>query len=105
VLIVVALHVVPGVRTEELDRISHDHIVQVQRVSPANIGYQGYPKIVLTSVNQVVCHGNPSPNKVLKKGDIVNIDVAVIHDGCRRHQPHVFVGTPEVKIGSAPTAR
>ncbi|GHC81998.1 methionine aminopeptidase [Pseudorhodoferax aquiterrae] len=95
VLSVVAPHVVPGVSTEELDRICHAHIVQVQRATPANIGYQGYPKTVLTSVNHVVCHGIPSPDKILRKGDIVNIDVAVVHDGWFGDTSRMFcVGRP-----------
>ncbi|WP_374586715.1 M24 family metallopeptidase, partial [Ideonella dechloratans] len=81
VLSIIEPHVVPGVSTEALDRICHDHIVNVQGAIPANLGYQGYPKTILTSVNQVVCHGIPSPDKILKKGDIVNIDVAVLKDG------------------------
>lgn len=95
VLSVVAPHVLPGVSTEALDRIAHAHIVQVQRTTPANIGYQGYPKTVLTSVNQVVCHGIPSSDKILKKGDIVNIDVAVVHDGWFGDTSRMFcVGSP-----------
>jgi methionyl aminopeptidase len=95
VLAMVAPHVVPGVSTEELDRICHDHIVNVQRAIPANVGYQGYPKTILTSVNQVVCHGIPSPGKILKKGDIVNIDVAVIQDGWFGDTSRMYVvGTP-----------
>lgn len=62
---------VPGVSTDALDRLCHEHIVKVQGTVPANLGYHGYPKTVLTSVNQVVCHGIPSPDKILKKGDIV----------------------------------
>src|SRR5690606_18709114 len=81
VLQVVAPFVKPGVTTEELDRICHDHIVNVQGAIPANIGYRGYPKTVCTSVNNVICHGIPSEAKVLKDGDIVNIDVTVIKDG------------------------
>jgi methionyl aminopeptidase len=61
VLEMIAPHVVPGVSTETLDRICHDHIVNVQGAIPANVGYSGYPKTILTSVNQVVCHGIPSP--------------------------------------------
>jgi methionyl aminopeptidase len=80
VLRMIAPHVKPGVTTEQLDRLCHDHIVNVQQAIPANVGYQGYPKTVCASVNHVVCHGIPS-DKVLKKGDIVNIDVAVIKDG------------------------
>jgi len=95
VLGVVAPHVVAGVSTEELDRICHDHIVNVQGVTPANIGYQGYPKTILTSVNEVVCHGIPSPGKILKSGDIVNVDVAVIKDGWYGDTSRMFVvGTP-----------
>ena len=95
VLALIGEHVKPGVTTEALDRICHDHIVNVQGAVPANIGYNGYPKTILASVNQVVCHGIPSAQKVLKKGDIVNIDVAVIKDGwfgdCSRMY---FVGEP-----------
>ena len=81
VLAMIGEHVKPGVTTEELDRICHDHIVDVQGVVPANVGYQGYTKTVCTSVNHVVCHGVPSAQKTLKKGDIINIDVAVNMDG------------------------
>lgn len=88
-------HVVPGVSTETLDRLCHDHIVHVQGAIPANLGYHGYPKTILTSVNQVVCHGIPSPDKILKKGDIVNIDVAVIRDGWFGDTSRMFfVGEP-----------
>jgi len=88
-------HVVPGVSTEELDRICNDYIVNVQGTIPANVGYLGYPKTILTSVNEVVCHGIPSPGKILKKGDIVNIDVAVIKDGWFGDTSRMFfVGEP-----------
>ena len=73
-------HVVPGVSTEELDRICHDYIVDVQRAIPAPLGYRGYPKSICTSVNHVVCHGIPGDRR-LKQGDIVNVDVTVIKDG------------------------
>jgi methionyl aminopeptidase len=90
-------HVVPGVSTEALDRICHGHIVHVQGAIPANLGYQGYPKTILTSVNQVVCHGIPSPDRFLKKGDILNIDVAVIKDGWFGDTSRMyFVGEPGV---------
>src|SRR3546814_8040498 len=71
VLQVVAPHVKPGGTTEELDRICHDHIVNVQGAIPANVGYRGYPKTVCTSVNNVICHGITSEAKVLKAGAIV----------------------------------
>ena len=97
VLQVVAPHVKPGVTTEELDRICHDHIVNVQQAIPANVGYKGFPKTVCTSVNNVICHGIPSEAKVLKDGDIVNIDVTVIKDGWHGDTSRMyFVGTPSV---------
>ncbi|GAA5315407.1 MAG: type I methionyl aminopeptidase [Candidatus Pelagadaptatus aseana] len=74
-------YVVPGVTTAELDRIIHEHIVNVQKAIPACLGYKGFPKSVCTSVNQVVCHGIPSEKKILKNGDIINIDVTVIYEG------------------------
>lgn len=80
VLAMIAEHVKPGITTERLDQICHDYIVHVQKAIPGNVGYQGYPKTVLTSINDVVCHGIPSPTE-LKDGDIVNIDVAVVKDG------------------------
>src|SRR3546814_12837731 len=78
---VVAPHVRPCVTTEELDRIGHEHIVNVQQARPANVGYRGYPKATCISVNSVVCHGIPNEAKVLKDGDILNIDVTVIKHG------------------------
>jgi len=86
-----------GVTTEELDRICHDHIVNVQGAIPANVGYRGFPKTVCTSVNNVICHGIPSEGKVLKDGDIINIDVTVIKDGWHGDTSRMyFVGTPSV---------
>ena len=94
VLQVVAPFVKPGVTTEELDRICHDHIVNVQGAIPANVGYRGFPKTVCTSVNNVICHGIPSAAKVLRDGDIVNIDVTVIKDGWHGDTSRMyFVGT------------
>ena len=95
VLQVVAPHVKPGVTTAELDRICHDHIVNVQQAIPANVGYRGFPATVCTSVNNVICHGIPSEAKVLKDGDIVNIDVTVIKDGWHGDTSRMyFVGEP-----------
>lgn len=73
-------HVQPGVTTAELDRLCNEMILAQGAVS-ACIGYRGFPKSVCTSVNHVVCHGIPSEKKVLKSGDIINIDVTVIYDG------------------------
>ncbi len=97
VLEVLVEHVKPGVSTEELDRIAHDHIVNVQKAIPANVGYKGFPKTLCTSVNHVICHGIPNAGKLLKDGDIVNIDVTVIKDGWHGDTSRMyFVGTPSV---------
>ena len=97
VLQMIAPHVKPGVTTEELDRICHDYIVNVQGAIPANVGYRGYPKTLCTSVNNVICHGIPSEAKALKDGDIVNIDVTVIKDGWHGDTSRMYVvGTPSV---------
>ena len=98
VLQVVAPHVKAGVSTAELDRICHDHIVNVQKAIPANVGYKGFPATVCPSVNNVICHGIPSPSKILKDGDIVNIDVTVIKDGWHGDTSRMYVvGKPSVK--------
>ena len=60
VLDMIGPHVVPGVTTEELDRICHDYIVNVQKAIPANVNYKGYPKTLCTSVNHVVCQDRKS---------------------------------------------
>ncbi len=73
-------YVQPGVTTGELDRICHDYTVNKQNAIPAPLNYRGFPKSICTSVNHVVCHGIPSDDKVLKNGDIVNIDVTLIKD-------------------------
>ena len=96
VLEMIEPHVRPGVTTDELDRICHDHIVNVQKAVPAPLNYRGFPKSICTSVNQVVCHGIPG-EKTLKKGDIVNIDITVIKDGYHGDTSKMFaVGQPSV---------
>jgi methionyl aminopeptidase len=81
VLEMIEPHVVPGISTGELDRICHDYIVNVQKAIPAPLNYNGFPKSICTSVNHVICHGIPSDDKVLKDGDIINIDITVIKNG------------------------
>ncbi|WP_268808414.1 type I methionyl aminopeptidase [Oceanospirillum multiglobuliferum] len=81
VLDMIAPHVKAGVSTGELDRICHDYIVNVQNAIPAPLNYHGFPKSICTSVNHVICHGIPSDSKILKNGDIVNVDITVIKDG------------------------
>ena len=97
VLQMIGEHVKPGVSTDELDAICHRFIVDELKAVPANVGYKGFPKTICSSVNNVICHGIPSPAKVLKDGDIVNIDVTVIKDGWHGdHSRMFFVGEPSV---------
>ncbi|MCK3657457.1 type I methionyl aminopeptidase [Pasteurellaceae bacterium Pebbles2] len=81
VLVMIEPYIKAGVSTGELDRICHDYMVNVQKVIPACLGYHGFPKATCISLNEVVCHGIPSEDKLLKDGDILNIDVTVIKDG------------------------
>ncbi|MHB8424816.1 MAG: type I methionyl aminopeptidase [Gammaproteobacteria bacterium] len=96
VLDMIGPHVQPGITTDELDRLCHDYIVNSQQAIPANVGYNGFPKTICTSVNHVVCHGIPNDRK-LKDGDIVNIDVTVIKDGWHGDTSKMyFAGEPSV---------
>lgn len=80
VLEMIEPYVVAGVTTDQLDKLCHDYIVDVQNAIPAPLNYHGFPKSICTSINQTVCHGIPCDKK-LKSGDIVNIDITVIKDG------------------------
>jgi methionyl aminopeptidase len=96
VLEMIGEHVKPGVSTDELDQICHDYIVNEQQAIPAPLNYRGFPKSICTSVNHQVCHGIPG-NKILKRGDIVNIDVTVIKDGFHGDTSKMFfIGKPSI---------
>ena len=95
VLDILTPHVRPGITTNELDRIAHDHMVQVQGCVPAPLnyappGYTPYPKSICTSINHQVCHGIPN-DRPLKNGDIVNCDITVIKDGWHGDTSRMFV--------------
>ena len=87
----------PGVSTGELDQRCHDYIVNVQQAIPAPLNYgaapgrPGFPRSTCISINQVVCHGIPSDDKLLKSGDIVNIDITVIKDGYHGDTSKMFL--------------
>jgi methionyl aminopeptidase len=96
VLDMIGQHVRPGIATEELDRICHDYIVGELDSIPAPLNYRGFPKSICTSINHVVCHGIPN-ERVLKNGDIVNIDITVIKDGYHGDTSRMFyVGDPSI---------
>jgi methionyl aminopeptidase len=93
--------IVPGVTTGELDRLCHEYMTNVQGTIPAPLnycppGYTPFPKAICTSVNDVVCHGIPG-DKVLKSGDVVNLDITVIKDGYHGDTSRMFfVGEPSI---------
>lgn len=95
-------HVVAGVTTDELDKLCHDYIVNEQDAIPAPLnyapnGHTPYPKSICTSVNQQICHGVPG-ERVLKNGDIINIDITVIKDGYHGDTSRMFyVGKPSIQ--------
>jgi methionyl aminopeptidase len=96
VLQMIGPHVKAGITTNELDQLCHDYIVNVQQAVPAPLNYRGFPKSICTSVNHVVCHGIPG-EKVLKKGDAVNLDITVIKDGFHGDTSKMFfAGEPTV---------
>ena len=104
VLEMITPYVKPGVSTGELDRLCHDYIVNEQKAAPAPLYYPSYdaqdptafPKSICTSINEVVCHGIPSDGKILKDGDILNIDITVIKDGYHGDTSCMFlVGKPQ----------
>ena len=95
VLDMITPYVVSGANTLELNDICHDFILNRQNAIPATLGYRGFPKSICTSVNQVICHGIPNEKKILRNGDILNIDVTVIKDGWFGDTSRMFfVGEP-----------
>lgn len=95
-------HVKPGISTGELDQLCHDYMVNVQKTIPAPLnyappGHTPYPKSICASVNHQICHGVPG-EKILKSGDIVNLDITVIKDGYHGDTSRMFyVGEPSIQ--------
>jgi methionyl aminopeptidase len=97
VLVMIEPEVKAGVSTDALDKICHDFIVNDQDAIPAPLNYRGFPKSICTSVNHQVCHGIPG-DRILKKGDTINIDITVIKDGYHGDTSRMFfVGKPSVQ--------
>lgn len=91
-----------GVTTDELDKLCHDYMVNVQGCIPAPLnyaphGHAPYPKSICTSINHQVCHGVPGDKK-LKNGDIVNLDITTIKHGYHGDTSRMFyVGEPSIQ--------
>ncbi|MGD8933272.1 MAG: type I methionyl aminopeptidase [Gammaproteobacteria bacterium] len=97
VLQMIRPYVKAGVSTGELDRICHDYIVNTQNAIPAPLNYHGFPKSICTSVNHQVCHGIPG-DRILKNGDILNIDITVIKDEFHGDTSKMFmIGEPNIR--------
>lgn len=97
VLDLVAKEIKAGISTAEIDRLVYDYTVAHGAV-PAPLNYEGFPKSVCTSINEVVCHGIPSEDEILQEGDIINVDVSTILDGYYSDASRMFIigkTTPE----------
>ena len=93
----VARNIHAGMSTLEIDKICHDYCVGHGGI-PACLGYEGFPKSVCTSINEVVCHGIPKASDILEEGDIVNVDFTTILDGYYADASRMFIigkTTPE----------
>ena len=89
-------HIKPGLKTEEINTLVHEYTINHGAI-PAPLNYRGFPKSVCVSINEVICHGIPG-KRVLKDGDIVNVDVTPILDGYYADANKTFfVGTPGPK--------
>jgi|TARA_B110000259_G_scaffold186424_1_gene237620 methionyl aminopeptidase len=92
----------PNISTGEIDRLCHEYMVSIQKTIPAPLnyappGHSPYPKSICTSVNNQICHGIPG-EKILKKGDVINIDITVIKDGYHGDTSRMFyVGEPSIQ--------
>ncbi len=79
-----------GITTEEINTLVHNKTIELGGI-PAPLNYNGFPKSVCTSVNDVVCHGIPNPSQVLKKGDIINVDCTTILNGYYADASRMFI--------------
>lgn len=93
-LVLVAEKLHAGMTTEEINKIVHEDTVRRGAI-PSPLNYHGYPKSVCTSINEVVCHGIPSPTRVLQDGDIINVDVTTFFGGFHGDTSATFyIGKP-----------
>ena len=96
----VARNIHAGMSTLDIDKICHDYCVGHGGI-PACLGYEGFPKSVCTSINEVVCHGIPKASDILEEGDIVNVDFTTILDGYYADASRMFIigkTTPEKEL-------
>jgi len=90
VLDYVAENIREGMSTEEIDKLVYEKTIELGGI-PAPLNYEGYPKSVCTSINDVVCHGIPSEDEILEEGDIVNVDISTIYNGYYSDSSRMFM--------------
>ncbi|MDD7723324.1 MAG: type I methionyl aminopeptidase [bacterium] len=90
VLDLVAQEIKEGMSTAQIDKLVYDYTTDHGAI-PAPLNYEGFPKSVCTSINEVVCHGIPSEKEILRDGDIINVDVSTILDGYYSDASRMFM--------------
>lgn len=90
ILDMVAENIHEGMSTEEINTLVHEYTIKHGGI-PAPLDYEGFPKSVCTSINEEVCHGIPDPNRILRDGDIINVDVTTILDGYYADASRMFM--------------
>ena len=95
----VAAHIHAGMSTAEIDKLVYDFTTEHGGI-PAPLNYEGFPKSVCTSINNVICHGIPSENEILIDGDIINVDVSTILNGYFSDASRMFTIEPMINQGS-----
>ena len=80
ILDIVSENIKAGMTTQDINTLVHENTIRLGGI-PAPLNFEGYPKSVCTSINDVVCHGIPSPKRIIKEGDIINVDVTTIVNG------------------------
>lgn len=90
VLDLVESEIKAGMSTAEIDKLVYDYTIAHSAI-PAPLNYEGFPKSVCTSINEVVCHGIPSETEILEEGDIINVDVSTILDGYFSDASRMFI--------------
>lgn len=90
ILDLVASEIKVGMSTAAIDKLVYDYTTDHGAI-PAPLNFEGFPKSVCTSINEVVCHGIPSEKEILKEGDIINVDVSTILDGYYSDASRMFM--------------
>lgn len=90
VLDLVESEIKEGMSTAQIDKLVYDYTIDHGAI-PAPLNYEGFPKSVCTSINEVVCHGIPSEKEILRDGDIINVDVSTILDGYYSDASRMFM--------------